>query len=68
MSTMYPAECPTNVEPPTVKQRKLDGTQEEVSYPPLLPDYQNFMRGVDRGDQLQKYYNVGRHSKCICFG
>ena len=31
--------------------------------PPLLPDYQAYMRGIDRGDQLMSYYNVGRRSK-----
>ena len=49
--------------PSTVKRRKLDATQEEVSCPSLLPDYQKFMRGVDRGDQLQSYYNIGRRSR-----
>ena len=28
-----------------------------------LPDYQSFMRGIERGDQLLGYYNVGRRSK-----
>ena len=31
--------------------------------PPCLPDYQAYMRGVDRGDQLVGYYNLGRRSK-----
>jgi len=46
----------------TVKRRTKDGTQEEVNCPPCLPDYQAYMRGVDRGDQLMSYYNVGRRS------
>ena len=29
----------------------------------VLPDYQKHMRGVDRGDQLQSYYSLGRKSK-----
>ncbi len=33
---------------PTVKCRELDGTQIEVVCPPVLPDYQAYMRGVDR--------------------
>ena len=47
---------------PTVKQRRRDGAQVEVACPSVLPDYQAYMRGVDRGDQLQTYYNIGRHS------
>ena len=47
---------------PKVKRRKLDGIQVEVACPPLLPDYQAYMRGVDRADQLQVYYNIGRRS------
>ena len=31
--------------------------------PPCLPDYQAYMRGVGRGDQLIGYHNVGRRSK-----
>jgi len=46
----------------TVKRRTKDGTQEEVNCPPCLPDYQAYMHGVDRGDRLMSYYNVGRRS------
>ena len=63
LSTIHPAESPDGTDPPTVKRRKIDGTQEDVSCPTLLPDYQAYMRGVDRGDQLQTYYNVGRRSR-----
>ena len=58
VSTFHPAESAG-----TVKRRKLDGSQENVSCPPLLVDYQQYMRGVDRGDQLSGYYNIGRKSK-----
>ena len=47
----------------TVKRRNPDGTSTNVPCPPLLPDYQQYMRGVDRGDQLIGYYNIGRRSK-----
>ena len=47
----------------SVKRRTKDGTQEDVRCPPCLPDYQAHMRGVDRGDQLMSYYNVGRRSR-----
>ena len=38
-------------------------TREEVTCSPVLPDYQTFMRRVHRGDQLIKYYSIGRRSK-----
>ena len=47
----------------TVKRRNPDGRSTDVPCPPLLPDYQQYMRGVDRGDQLIGYYNIGRRSK-----
>ena len=47
---------------PRVKRRRLDGSQKDVPCPLVLPDYQAYMRGVDRGDQLQTYYNIGRRS------
>ena len=55
VSTLH---CAKTMDPTTVKRRKLDGTQEDVECPPLLPDYQAFMRGVDRSDQLIGLYNV----------
>ena len=47
----------------TVKRRKIDGTHDDIPCPPILPDYQAYMRGVDRDDQLIGYYNAGRRSK-----
>ena len=46
----------------TVKSRTTTGAQEDKPCPPCLPDYQCFMRGVDRNDQMQQYYNLGRRS------
>ena len=43
----------------TATRREKDGSKVERSCPPLLLDYQNYMRGVDQGDQLQCYYNMG---------
>ena len=60
LSTMHVGE---RVHNPTVKRRQADGSQTDVECPPCLPDYQKHMRGVDRGDQLQSYYNLGRKSK-----
>ena len=56
VSTLYRAE--TSGDPTTVKRCQLDGTQVDVECSPLLPDYQVFMRGVDRSDQLIGLYNV----------
>ena len=60
LSTIRVARCSV---PVTVKRREKYGSQKNVECLPLLPDYQKFMRGVDRGDQLMGYYNVGRRSK-----
>ena len=60
LSTMYISERVGN---PTVKRRLADGTQADISCPPCLPDYQKYMRGVDGGDQLESYYNVGRKTR-----
>lgn len=60
VSTLHCAESAT---PTFVDRRNQDGSKTAVSCPPLLPDYQQYMRGVDRGDQLIGFYNVGRRSK-----
>jgi len=59
LSTMHVAEFPGI----TVRRRNPDGSATNVPCPPLLPDYQQYMRGVDRGDQLIGCYNIGRRSK-----
>lgn len=58
MSTFHSAEPAA-----TVKRRTLDRSQTDVCCPPLLVDYQQYMRGVDVGDQMTGYYNIGRRSK-----
>ena len=60
LSTIHVAATPS---PTTVQRTIADGTWEDVNCPPCLPDYQTYMRGVDRGDQLIGYYNIGRRSK-----
>ena len=47
----------------SVTRTSRDGSQQEISCPPCLPDYQEFMRGVDLSDQRMSYYYVGRRSK-----
>ena len=60
LTTMHRAELDTDV---TVKRKSPGGTRVDVTCPPCLPDYQQYMRGVDRGDQLVTYYNLSRRSK-----
>ena len=60
ITTMHRAET---TEPCTIRRRNQDGSRLDVPCPPLLPDYQQYMRGVDRGDQLVGFYNVGRRSR-----
>jgi len=59
LSTMHKAECDEAI---TIRRKNPDGSQPNVECPLLLPDYQQYMRGVDRGDQLIGYYNIGRRS------
>lgn len=61
LSTLHVAEASAG--PTTVLRHQQDGSRVAVECPPLLPDYQQYMRGVDRGDQLIGLYNVGRRSK-----
>ena len=61
LSTMHQATGPASVLRTVVSDGQV--TREAVTCPPLLPDYQTFMRGVDWGDQLIGYYNIGRRSK-----
>ena len=61
LSTLHRAE--TTGAPTTVMRRQQDGTQVPVECPPLLPDYQAFMRGVDKGDRMISLYSVGRWLK-----
>ncbi len=49
--------------PITVERRDKDGIKRNVQCPPLLPDYQKIMKGIDCGDQLMGYYNIGRRSR-----
>ena len=57
LTTMHCAKPHT-----TVKRTAHDGRKEDRECPPCVPDYQKYMRGVDRGDQLVGYYNSGRRS------
>ena len=61
LSNMHEVCTPTSVPRTVVSDGKV--TREEVTCPPLLPDYQALMRGVDRRDQLIGYYNLSRRSR-----
>lgn len=39
-----------------------DGTREAMPCLPLLKDYQQYMKGFDRGDQIIGYYDIGQGS------
>jgi hypothetical protein len=44
-NTLHVAEA--SAEPTSVLRHQPDGSQIAVECPPLLPDYQQYMRGVD---------------------
>ena len=54
VSTLHVAEDSSG--PTYVFRHWPDGSQVPVRCPPLLVDYQKFMRGVDRGDQMISLY------------
>ncbi len=54
---------PTSSLPTTVLRTQGTGSRIAVDCPPCLPDYQKYMHGVFRGDQMIGYYNIGRRSK-----
>ena len=62
LTTLHTA-LPSSGAVTTIMRREADGSRVEVQCPPLLPDYQTYMRGVDRGDQMIGFYNAGRRSK-----
>lgn len=45
-----------------VRRRSKQGVVN-VTSPPLLKDYNKYMNGIDRADQNNRYYSVGRQSK-----
>ena len=42
----------------TVRRKDRDGTVQQVPCPPSVVTYNQFMGGVNKGDQLRKYYRV----------
>ncbi len=62
VTTVHVGELPSGGSV-TVKRKEADGSLVDRTCPPCMPDYQAYMRGVDRGDQSRSYYTVGRRSK-----
>lgn len=60
LSTLH---CAESSSPTLVVRRNQDGSVTTVECSPLLPDYQQYKRGVDRGNQLNGFYNVARRSR-----
>ena len=42
----------------TVKRKQQDGRKADVPCPSSVVNYNKYMGGVDRNDQLRKYYHV----------
>ena len=54
VTAMYSGYDPS--ESTTVLRRQKDGTRKSVPCPVAIAAYNNYMGGVDRGDQLRGYY------------
>ena len=49
--------CPGDILP-LVKKKKKDGTLENVPCPDIIREYNAYMGGVDRNDQMKSYYTI----------
>lgn len=47
----------------TVMRTEHDGTKKVINCPQIINDYNKYMGGVDKADQLRALYNVDRKSK-----
>ena len=47
----------------SVRRRKGDGSITNVNCPIVIVDYNRYMGGVDKGDQLRRYYNPRMKSR-----
>ena len=47
----------------SVNRKKADGSVINVQCPVCVVDYNQFMGGVDKGDQYRKYYHVRSKSR-----
>ena len=56
----------TNVQPDgrgTVQRMQTDATVRSVEAPMAIISYNNWMGGVDRGDQIRQYYHLRLKSR-----
>ena len=63
MSNLHPAEALPGTQPPSVEAQTGWYPSGYCMSTTLLQNYREFMRGVDKGDQLQTYYNAGKRSR-----
>ena len=42
----------------SIRRKRIDGSMINVECPDSIVDYNKYMGGVDRGDQLKKYYHI----------
>lgn len=47
----------------TVSRTEHDGSKKNIKCPLVIKDYNTFMGGVDKADQLRALYNIDRKSK-----
>ena len=64
LSTVHKPNYTRNVqqEDQVVRRRSKEGVVN-IPSPPLLKDYNKYMCGIDRADQNNRYYSVGRQCK-----
>lgn len=65
MDTQYVfmlSNCFSPKDTTTVQRKSRDGSRQKVSCPKVVSVYNRIMGGVDKFDQLQERYAIGRHS------
>ena len=60
LSCLSTNECPSEV---TARRRQKDGTHAEIPCPLAIKVYNKFMGGVDKNDQLRRYYSIRTKSR-----
>ena len=61
LSTLHCGESASGMT--TMSRKNADGSRSQVECPPLLPDYQKNMKGVNGGDQMIGCFKIGRRSR-----
>ena len=52
-------------EPQSVTQQQRDGTEVELSCPPTVAAYAQYMNGVDKLDQMTRQFRLKKKEKCM---